>query len=1543
MADLNTRIVITAQDNASTSFKSVESSVNSVKNSVNAFMGMQFTSYLSSWVTSLKDTAENYQTLNARLKLVITDSNEYKQAQKDLFDIAQRSRGNLEGTIGLYTSITEKIKELGGGSKETAAVVETVNKAIALTSMGIQQDSAALLQFKQAINSSTLAGDELRSILENSPGLAKAMADGLGVPVGALKQLGAEGKLTSAEIINAILKMQGAIDEKFKSMPLTIGQAVTRVNNSWQQYIGKANEASGATSRVAGVIGSAGDHIPEIISSLTTLAELYGIKLVGDVGKFAASMVQSSLAKKEAQAVTERVVLAEKELVSAMAQGGTQTTRYQQARQQLNQAVSQGGAVTAGLANKYNDLQQAQIRATATEQRLIAAQNELNEAMIAGGSETLRYGMAQAGVNAAKQNAQLTTQRLATAQADLNAEVAASGTGSTRAITLQQELNTAKLAATQATARLLAAEAELSAAMAAGGAETQRYATAYQNVTTAQNQASVAATSLQAKTEALTVSTNTASTAASRLEGAFNKAFSAFAGWEIGTMIGEWLNGFESIRNGGSYLSEYFVKLTETVKYFFSGEFISAENGSFSEKMAEITKTFDDFRVKTSDAVIEAEKSTTQHTELLKAQALAVQDSIKQTQDKLKETTDILKTEYKSQTENIKNELDLRIMDIKEYQMSVNDEEEQITKATQEAQEEQLNLIDDFTDKRIELTDKVYKDAIAKTKEGTKEREGIEQQYSESLAQIHQESLAEYQNVVSAMVQSAQNHRDKATKFAEEVLDAEQRKHEGILRLEQIGMTDAEKIESNKKELADRISKYKKMMAAGDYADAKKYSEDTEKLAEKLAESEIDSSGKVTSSAKEKYAEVVRQSKTATEKLRESQDQQAKDLEQQAKSESEKLSEMSSKITGINTELSKKHFLSIDADSSQIDTAIEKINSIPATKDVTININTVNNGSGYSVGGEIQHFATGGQSKFVRREGGLGGYGGGDTVPAMLEAGEWIIKKESVAKYGNGFMAQLNEGKLDIPKFRTGGYVDGVKKKQTGIQKQIDSYQSDLDQLGDGFKNQWDMQRYNGDYREITRLQKELKDTEKELKDAEKRDKEIDDRDKAEKDRRNQIFKQKEDYLKTIGDDIGLENLRYEKETLDLEGNNDALKEAARAHDAQIAKIIADKKEKDDKEAKRIADEKKKAEDEQYNQLYKQKEDYFKSQNDPYSLENLRHEKELRDLAGNDDAIKQSEVSHKAQLEKLDRDQKTYNENQLYKQKEDYFKSTGDDVGLENLRYEKEKQDLSANEDGLKQAEISHKAQLKKIADEKKKKDNEEVLKQDKLLFSSKGDNDPIAQEMMRYREEKLRLSDNPTALKQLDQSHAAILDNIKEKDTFKLKEEGFKLTGDDVGLENLNYEKEKQSLDGNDDALKQAELNHKLRLLKIAADKNKTSKKSTSSSKLDAPSSFNFDDIITDDSSLEDKTKNLARKSQQEFYDAIAKKKADELAKAEKEKAYYADRTSQQNQPVQSGQTITIQFKSPSGSSASGNFTQSNANNLINILREAAASGSTF
>lgn len=219
-------------------------------------------------------SAEAYTTITNRLKLVTSGSEELAQAQADLFRIAQSGRQPLSETAELYQRIATNQEELGLTAAGVARVTETVSKSLAVSGTSAASAAGALTQLGQAFASGQLRGEELNSVLENAPALAQALAEGLGVTVGQLRALGADGELTARKVVDALIKQSESMDEAFSKMAPTVSGAVTTVRNSLTQLIGRMDETSDSSASAAKEIMELADLLsdPETIRSAQELA-----------------------------------------------------------------------------------------------------------------------------------------------------------------------------------------------------------------------------------------------------------------------------------------------------------------------------------------------------------------------------------------------------------------------------------------------------------------------------------------------------------------------------------------------------------------------------------------------------------------------------------------------------------------------------------------------------------------------------------------------------------------------------------------------------------------------------------------------------------------------------------------------------------------------------------------------------------------------------------------------------------------------------------------------------------------------------------------------------------------------------------------------------------------------------------------------------------------------------------------------------------------------------------------------------------------------
>ncbi len=207
-------------------------------------------------VAKIAAAAEQYVNLTNRLRLVTEGAEQLAFAQDSVYQVAQNARQSLEVTAQVYQRVAQNARQLGLDFADVASVTETVAKTVALSGASAQAADAAMVQFGQALASGTLRGDELNSIMEQTPALAQAIARGLGVTIGQLRAMGAEGKLTSEAVVRALQNQKDKVDELSSAMTLTVSQAITSFNNALVSTVGKLDEATGASSRLAAGIAS---------------------------------------------------------------------------------------------------------------------------------------------------------------------------------------------------------------------------------------------------------------------------------------------------------------------------------------------------------------------------------------------------------------------------------------------------------------------------------------------------------------------------------------------------------------------------------------------------------------------------------------------------------------------------------------------------------------------------------------------------------------------------------------------------------------------------------------------------------------------------------------------------------------------------------------------------------------------------------------------------------------------------------------------------------------------------------------------------------------------------------------------------------------------------------------------------------------------------------------------------------------------------------------------------------------------------------------
>ena len=200
------------------------------------------------------EAADSFTLMSSKLKLATSSQDEFKKAQDALFKIAQANNTELASTVDLFARLSRGMKEAGNSQSDVLKMTNAVNQALKISGATASETSSVITQFGQALGSGVLRGEEFNAIMENGNRLARALADGLGVPLGSLRKLAEQGKLTGDIVTKAILSQTDALSQEAAVMDTTVGQAWTNLQNAITQYIGEANDATGASKDLANAI-----------------------------------------------------------------------------------------------------------------------------------------------------------------------------------------------------------------------------------------------------------------------------------------------------------------------------------------------------------------------------------------------------------------------------------------------------------------------------------------------------------------------------------------------------------------------------------------------------------------------------------------------------------------------------------------------------------------------------------------------------------------------------------------------------------------------------------------------------------------------------------------------------------------------------------------------------------------------------------------------------------------------------------------------------------------------------------------------------------------------------------------------------------------------------------------------------------------------------------------------------------------------------------------------------------------------------------------
>lgn len=181
---------------------------------------------------ALTGLSDKLTSTTARLSFIVDDGGSVDALEQKIMASAQRSRSYYMDTASAIASMGSNARRAFGNNDELIGFMELINKSFVIGGASAEGQSAAMLQLTQAMAAGALRGEELNSILENAPSIARAIESYMGIAEGSIKQYAEEGLVTAEVVKNAMFASADEINAKFESMPMTWAQIATKMQNT---------------------------------------------------------------------------------------------------------------------------------------------------------------------------------------------------------------------------------------------------------------------------------------------------------------------------------------------------------------------------------------------------------------------------------------------------------------------------------------------------------------------------------------------------------------------------------------------------------------------------------------------------------------------------------------------------------------------------------------------------------------------------------------------------------------------------------------------------------------------------------------------------------------------------------------------------------------------------------------------------------------------------------------------------------------------------------------------------------------------------------------------------------------------------------------------------------------------------------------------------------------------------------------------------------------------------------------------------------------
>lgn len=277
-------------------FDSTTRAVNNTERSMSSLSGVAVALAAALSVKQVSEYADAWATVNNKLANSLRPNEQLADVTERVFNITQQTRSSLDATASLYARLERATRQYGTSADDLAKLTTIINQGFVVSGATAQEAENAIIQLSQGLASGALRGEEFNSVNEQGNRLIVALADSMGVSIGEMRNMAAQGKLTTDVVVNGLLSQGAMIGKEFANTTTTISQALQVAGNNVTKFFGENSTVKTGAAIFNDAVVTASENIGVLSAALTAAAAIMGSRYVGALTMSAASQIQSALA-----------------------------------------------------------------------------------------------------------------------------------------------------------------------------------------------------------------------------------------------------------------------------------------------------------------------------------------------------------------------------------------------------------------------------------------------------------------------------------------------------------------------------------------------------------------------------------------------------------------------------------------------------------------------------------------------------------------------------------------------------------------------------------------------------------------------------------------------------------------------------------------------------------------------------------------------------------------------------------------------------------------------------------------------------------------------------------------------------------------------------------------------------------------------------------------------------------------------------------------------------------------------------------------------